>query len=90
MKNGAKRALLLGLIGACIALTGCGNMTPQERSNAAAAFGAALGGAASAAAIYYDAKYSRPVYVAPQPVYVVPVRPATCWQSAVTGQWIGC
>lgn len=52
--------------------------------------GGVAAGAAVGAAAYYDAKHSRPVYVVPQPVYVVPVRPATCWQSAVTGQWVGC
>ncbi len=84
MKNGAKFALAALLVAT---LTGCGS-TPQERQASAAAFGAVLGGGAAAAAgAYADARYNHPAVV-----YVAPARhwQPYCWQSAVTGQWMGC
>lgn len=70
-----KRFLLLSLIAATVATTGCANLTPEQN----AALGAGLLGAAAVGAAVADAR--RPVYVQPAPVVVVRpvyVRPLRC------------
>lgn len=65
-----KISLALALC-ASIAVTGCGNLTPEQN---AALGGAILGGLAVAGAV---AAARQPVYY--QPVYVVPVRTCNRW-----------
>lgn len=77
------------IVATTLATTGCANMTPEQNARVGAAIGAGLMGAAAVADAYAQSR--RPVYVAPQPVYVAPVyiapRP-NCWQSAVTYAWV--
>ncbi len=79
-----KRILICTIVAVATLTTGCANLTPEQN----AALGAGLMGAAAVGAAVADAR--RPVYVAPQPVYVVrPVYVAPrCWRSAVTGQLV--
>lgn len=64
----------LALCATLASLTGCANMTPEQRQ-AAAAFGGALVGAAAAVAAH--PRY----YVAPAPVYIPPPTRTICRRS---------
>ena len=81
---------LLAAAAALVSATGCANMTPEQNARVGAAIGAGLMGAAAVADAYANSRRPAPVYVAP--VYVAPARvwQPYCWQSAVTGQWMGC
>lgn len=65
----------LALVATLASLTGCANMTPEQRQAAAAAFGAGLAGAAA-----YSAAQPR-YYVAPAPVYIPPPTRTICRRS---------